>query len=258
MFAEVAWSQGVEDAWSKVAAFVPKFVAFLLILLIGYFVAKLIGKAADALLERVGFDRAVERGGIKRALERTKYDASDIISKVIFYALFLIVLQMAFGVFGANPVSDMLAGVVAYLPKVIAAIIIIVIAAAIAAAARELIHATFGGLSYGRALGNIAAIAIVTVGTFAALDQLNIAPAIVTGLFYALLAVIAGSAIVAIGGGGIVPMRERWERTLRRYDEEKPRLREQMQGGSRPVVGTVPTEGAAGAPDGRSPRTGPP
>src|SRR4051794_32495173 len=122
MFAEIAWSQGVEDAWSNVAAFVPKFVAFLLILLVGYFVAKLIGKAADAFLERVGFDRAVERGGIKRALERTKYDASDIISKVIFYALFLIVLQMAFGVFGANPVSDMLAGVVAYLPKVIAAI----------------------------------------------------------------------------------------------------------------------------------------
>src|SRR3954470_20409528 len=105
---------------------------------------------------------------------------------------------MAFGVFGANPVSDMLAGVVTYLPKVIAAILIIVIAAAIAAAARELIQATFGGLSYGRALGNIAAIAIVTVGAFAALDQLRIAPAIVTGLFYALLAVIAGSAIVAI------------------------------------------------------------
>jgi hypothetical protein len=46
------------------------------------------------------------------------------------HALFLIVLQLAFGVFGSNPMSDMLAGVVAYLPKVIAAILIIVIAAA--------------------------------------------------------------------------------------------------------------------------------
>src|SRR3954451_19193210 len=206
MFAEIAWSQGVEDAWSNVAAFVPKFVAFLLILLIGYFVAKLIGKAADALLERVGFDRAVERGGIKRALERTKYDASDIVGKVIFYALFLIVLQMAFGVFGPNPVSDLLEGVIAYLPKVVAAIIIVVIASAIAAAARELITSALGGLSYGTNLGNVAAIGIVTVGVFAALNQLQIAPAIVTGLFYAMLAIIVGSAVIAIGGGGIQPM----------------------------------------------------
>ena len=40
---------------------------------------------------------------------------------------------------------------------------------------------------------------------FAALNQLQIAPAIVTGLFYAVLAVVVGSAIVAIGGGGILP-----------------------------------------------------
>ena len=138
----VEWSQGIEDAWSNVATFVPKFLGFLVILIVGYFIAKLIAKAANAILERVGFDRAVERGGIKRALDRTKYDASDILGKIIFYALFLIVLQMAFGVFGPNPISDLLEGVIAYLPKVIAAILILVIAFAIAAAVRELIDAT--------------------------------------------------------------------------------------------------------------------
>ena len=43
----------------------------------GYFIAKAIAKAADVLLERVGFDRAVERGGVGRALANTKYDASE-------------------------------------------------------------------------------------------------------------------------------------------------------------------------------------
>ena len=81
---------------------------------------------ADQVLERVGFDKAVERGGVKKALATSKYDASDLLSKVIFYGLFLIVLQMAFGVFGTNPVSDLLKGVIAYLPKVIAAVLIIV------------------------------------------------------------------------------------------------------------------------------------
>jgi len=76
----VEWSQGVEDAWSNVDEFVPRFVAFLLILLIGYFVAKILGRLADGILERLRFDEAVERGGIRRALERSKYDASDIVS----------------------------------------------------------------------------------------------------------------------------------------------------------------------------------
>lgn len=71
---------------------------------------------------------------------------------------------MAFGVFGSNPVSDLLAGVVSYLPKVIAAILIVVIVAAIAAAAREVISASVGGLSYGKALANGTSIGILTVG----------------------------------------------------------------------------------------------
>ena len=142
----------------------------------------------------------------------------------------LLVLQMAFGVFGSNPVSDLLAGVIAYLPKVIAAAIIIVVAAAIAAAVKELIEAALGGLSYGRALAIGVSIAILTVGVFAALDQLQIAPRIVSGLFYAILAVVVGSAIIAIGGGGIAPMRRRWEAVLERYDEEKRRIADEGQG----------------------------
>ncbi len=226
----VEWSQGIEDAWSDIASFIPKFVGFLIIVIIGYFVAKLIAKAVGAILERVGFDKAVERGGIKKALDKSKFDASDIVGKIVFYALFLIVLQMAFGVFGDNPISDLIEGVIAYLPKVIAAILIIVVASAIAAAAREMIDASLGELSYGKALANGVGVAIVVVGVFAALNQLQIAPAIVTGLFYAVLAIIVGSTVIAVGGGGITPMRTRWENALARYDEEKPKLQEAAQG----------------------------
>jgi Conserved TM helix len=225
----IEWGQGIEDAWSKIATFVPKFFGFLLVLLIGYFVAKAIAKLADKALERVGFDRALERGGLKRALERSKYDASDLVGKAIFYALMLLVLQLAFGVFGPNPVSDLITGVIAYLPKVAVAIVIIVVAFAIAAAVRELVSSALGGLSYGSMLANLAGTAIVVVGVFAALNQLQIAPEIVNGLFYALLAVVVGSAIVAIGGGGIVPMRQRWEMALTRYDEEKPRMQQELR-----------------------------
>jgi hypothetical protein len=228
--AQVDLGNSVENMITATVEFVPKLLGFLAILVIGYFVAKAIAKVLDKVLDRVGFDRAVERGGVKKALDRSKYDASDILSKIVFYTLFLFVLQMAFGVFGENPISELLFGVIAFLPKVFVAIIIVVVSAAIAAAVREVVDAALGGLSYGRLLGNVASAAILAVGVFAALNQIEIAPEIVNGLFYALLAVVAGSAIVAIGGGGIQPMRRYWEQTMARVEEEAPRVKQEAQG----------------------------
>jgi small-conductance mechanosensitive channel len=135
----VDFEEGVNDAVSTVATFVPKLIAFLLILLIGYFIAKILAKVLDKILERVGFDRAVERGGVRQALARSKYDASDILAKIVFYTIMLFVLSTAFGVFGPNPISGYLAAVIAYLPRVFVAIVIVVIASAIAAGAKTLI-----------------------------------------------------------------------------------------------------------------------
>lgn len=65
-------------------------------------------------------------------------------------------------------------------------------------------------------VASAASIAILVVGIPAALNQLQIAPAIVNGLFYAMLAAIVGTVIVAAGGSGIAPMRAMWERGLGR------------------------------------------
>jgi hypothetical protein len=230
MVGGIEWSQGIQDAWSRVASFFPKLVGFLAILLVGYLVAKVIARILDKVLEKVGFDRLVERGGVGRALARSQYDASTILSKVVFYAIMLFVLQLAFGIFGPNPISALLFGVISYLPRLFAAILIIVVAAAIAAAVREIVQAAIGGLTYGRVLALVAYGAILAIGIFAALDQLQIAPAIMNAVFYALLAIIAGSAIIAIGGGGIQPMRLRWERALARAEAEGPRIRQESQG----------------------------
>jgi hypothetical protein len=221
---------GVGEAWANVAEFLPKLVGFLVILVVGYFIAKAITKILDRVLERVGFDRAVERGGVGRALAKSKHDASSLLAKVAFYALMLFVLQVAFGVFGPNPVSDLIHGTIAYLPNIFVAILILVIGAAIAAAVKEIAEASLGGLSYGRGLALAASVAILVIAVFAALDQLEIAPAIVTGLFYAMLAIIVGSAIVAIGGGGISTMRSYWERAAQRAERESSAIRSEAQG----------------------------
>jgi hypothetical protein len=220
---------GLEAAWYTTASFLPKFVMFLAILVLGYLLARFLAKLFDKILERVGFDRLVERGGIKRALARTRYDASDLLSKILFYTVFLFVLQLAFGVFGPNPISDLLTRVIAFLPSIFVAIVILIIASAIAKGVKDIVGSMLAGVSYGRVIANAASITILMIGIFAALNQIGIAPAIVNGLFYAMLAVVAGSAIIAIGGGGVIPMRREWERALDRLHTEAPRLRAEVR-----------------------------
>lgn len=229
------FTAGLGDAWSSVAAFIPKLIGFLAILVIGYFVAKLIQKVVDGVLERVGFDKAVERGGIKKALAKSKYDASSILAKLAFYVIFLFVLQLAFGVFGPNPISELITGVVAYLPKVFAAILIVVVASAIAAGVKEIVEASLGGLSYGRPLAFAASAAILVLGAFAALDQLQIAPTVVNTLFTGLVVLVVGSAVIAIGGGGIKPMQQYWQRATQRLEQESSKVKQEAKGSQQDI-----------------------
>jgi Conserved TM helix len=225
----VDYQAGIENAWSNVATFVPKLLAALVILLVGYIVAKAIAGILNKVLERVGFDRVVERGGVRQVLARSKYDPSDILAKLVFWTIMLLVLQLAFGVFGANPVSDLLRGLIAYLPNIFVAILILVIAAAIAKAVTDLLSNLLSSVQGGQLLAKGAGIAILVFAVFAALDQLQIAPRIVTGLWYALLAAVVGSVIVAVGGGGIRTMQRYWERAAGRAEERGAELRQQAQ-----------------------------
>jgi Conserved TM helix len=209
-----------------IAEFVPKLVLFLVILVIGIIIAKVIGKALSALLERVGFDRAVERGGVKKALENSKMDASDVIAKLVYYTLMLFVLQLAFGVFGSNPISELLTQVIAFLPSLIVAIIIMVVAASIAAAVKVLVEGTLGGLSYGSALANAASAFVLFLGVVAALNQIGVATTVTTPILIMILATVGGVIVIGVGGGLIKPMQQRWEGYLTKAEEEAPRIKE--------------------------------
>ncbi|MGR6318500.1 hypothetical protein Q2K19_00295 [Micromonospora soli] len=217
------------DFWRSVLLFIPRAIAFIVILVVGWLIARAVLKIVDAALERVGFDRAVERGGIKRALERTRYDASDILAKLAYYAVLLFTLQFAFGVWGPNAISDLIRGVVAWLPRAFVAIVIVVIAAAIANAVRDLVSGALGGLSYGRVLADLTAVFILALGVIAALNQVGIATTVTTPVLIAFLGTVAGILVIGVGGGLVKPMQARWDRWLDRAAAESRAIREQRQ-----------------------------
>lgn len=245
-------NDALNDMWRSVVAVAPKVLLFLVILVVGWIVAKLVGKAVDKILERVGFDRAVERGGIRKALERSSYDASTIVGKIVYYALLLFVLQLAFGVFGPNAVSGLLTAVIAFLPRLFIALVIVVVASAVAAAVRDIVSNALSGLSYGRLLSNIVSIFIIGLGVIAALNQMGIAVTVTLPVLIAVLATIGGILVVGVGGGLVKPMQGRWENYLSDAEREGRKLRQRREpdyNATADVVGSAEV-GAPGAGSG--------
>ena len=206
-------SQSFQNLLYTVVCSIPKILVFLTVLVIGW-ISKVLAWIVDMILRRVKFDHFVERGFAGRPLARSKIVAMTLITKIVYYSILLVTLQMAFGVFGPNPISAMLGGVVAWLPGAIVAIVIFLIAPAITKMVRNLINVAIGGLSHGLFLASVASIIIFTLDVIAAVNHVGIGSAITKPILYTVL--LTGVAIVAIdiGGGLIKPMEEGWERIL--------------------------------------------
>ena len=210
----------VRDGISTFMTFIPKLLGFLVILLVGYFVAKIVAKLVDKGLEKAGFDRAVERGGIKKALATSSYDASDIVAKLVFFAVFIPFLSAAVGTLGIRALEQPLSAFIALIPRIIVAIVLVVIGAVIAGTVKSFIENTLGGLSYGKALATAASVLILLGFVKSALDQVGIATTVTGPLLYTILGTVAGVIIIGAGGGLIKPMQSRWETMLNKAETE--------------------------------------
>ena len=243
----------VRDGITTFATFVPKLLGFLVILLIGYFVAKIISKLVDKGLEKAGFDRAVERGGIKKALAKSSYDASDIVAKLVFFAIFIPFLSAAVGALGIAALQQPLSAFIALIPKIIVAIVLVVIGAVIAGTVKSFIENALGGLSYGKVLANVASILILLGFVKSALDQVGIATTVTGPLLYTILGTVAGVVIIGAGGGLIKPMQGRWETMLNKAETESANVKAQASSSSSAQPVAYPDEPSyQSAPTGRT------
>jgi hypothetical protein len=238
---DTGFASGLQKAVEEVALVLPKIAYFLLILVVGVLVAKVVEKILVKVLHRVGFERMVERGGVKQAMAKSKYDAAGLLGKIVYYFILLGVLSLAFAVFGPNnPISQFIDRIVAFLPHLFVALLALVIAAAVAAAVKDLVGNMLGGLSYGRTLANAASLLILGIGVFFALDELQIAPLIVGGVFYALLALVVIPPIIAFGVGGIEPAREAIRSMQGKGQQKAQEVRAQASGSQEPEEPAAP------------------
>jgi hypothetical protein len=229
----------VERAVSSLTDFAPKLLGFLAILVVGWIVAAVLRRAAKGLLDKAGFAHAIERGGLTKAIG-PNHDPSRVVAQLVYYAILLIALTMAFGIFGRNPVSDLLSAIVAFLPKAAIAVVIVLVTAAIARAVRDLIAGILGGLSYARLMANLAGVFIVGLGIIAALNQMGVATTVTTPILITVLATIGGILVVGVGGGLIRPMQRRWDRWLDVAERESRNISHTVHYNARPGSGSHP------------------
>ncbi len=199
------------DTFGDIADFVPKLVAFLLIFLIGMFVARLIRRVVGTVLTKIGFDGYIDKAGIGAPLERAGFaDSGKFVAQIIYYLIGLLVLKLSLSAFGDNDISDALDGMIAFIPKLIVAIIIVVITGLVANAVGNMIRPALSDLDYGEALGKLATGAIWMIGIFAAIDQIDFAADIVDTLFTAIVGSLSAIIILKFGIGGIWSARDRF------------------------------------------------
>lgn len=220
----VDWEGGLDDTLSSVMGFIPKLLVFLVVLFIGWIIAKVVSKALGMVLEKLGFNKLLEKAGADDMLRSAEISPISLLTKLVYYFILLIALQLALTAFGpSNPVSTIVNDIVAWLPKALVAIVIIIIAAAVANAVKDILGGSLSGLSYGPMLTKIVGGFIIALGVIAALNQVGIGLSVTLPVLIAVLATVGGVIVVGVGGGLIGPMRTRWEGWLNSFENETRR-----------------------------------
>jgi hypothetical protein len=181
---------------------VPRFAGAIAVLLIGYFVAKIVAKAIGRGLQRAGFDRTLHSGQGGNFVQRVTQSPSHLIGRLAFWAIFLGAISLAASVLGIAALTAFVGAIWAYIPNVIAALAIFLVAGAISAAVAGLVGRTMGDTPLGKIVATAVPVIVMSIAVFMILEQLKIATQIVTITYAALWGAIALGSALAFGLGG--------------------------------------------------------
>jgi hypothetical protein len=168
----------------------PQLLGAIIILIIGYIVAKILQAVVGRVLKSVGFDGWMEKGGIKQFFDRaqTSYTPATVIGRLVFWFVFIIALTMAADALGIPQVSEVLGQLIAaFILSIIAAILILILAALLA----NLVSRVAWGAKGSGLLASVVRYAIIVYAVFVAITELGIAVELTAPAFLILLGAVA-------------------------------------------------------------------
>ena len=232
------WGQAflvsITGALMTLLAFLPALIGALILVAIGWWLASIIARVVEGLLNRVGFEHAAERTGISAFISRTgsgKMRASHVIALLVKWFVRLIFLELAAQALHLTAVTALLNSIVLFIPNLVVALIIVLVGVLAAQFVGRLLRGSLSQAGFANAgvLSTVAEYGIIALAVITALTQIGIASMIVTILFAGVVFGLALAAGLAFGLGGRETAAEIWQQT---YESSQQAARQMGQGGS--------------------------
>ena len=183
------------DVLTKFLSAIPNIIGAIIVIVAGLLIAKVVAKAIQVILEKAKVDRLGDRLNAVEMVANSgvQLKFSILISKVVYYVLLLIFLVVATDVLGMEVVSIMVADLIAYVPKLIAAVVLLIIGLLLAEGIKKIVLAACRSLNIPSA--NIIAtfvfyLVFITL-LISALAQAGIATDLITSNLTVILSAIA-------------------------------------------------------------------
>jgi hypothetical protein len=192
--------------WAGVAGFIPRFIAALVVFLIGWLIAVLLGKLAWQIVKILHIDNALTKVGFRRAWERSGFhlDTAKLFYELVKWFFIVVFLMAATNILGLIEVTNFLQSVVYYIPNVIIAAIILLIGILVAKFIEGVVQGSVkaAGLASANFLGALAKWAVFVFTLLIALSQLKVADDIIKIVITGLIAATALALGLSFGLGG--------------------------------------------------------
>lgn len=195
-------TDSIRTGLNKIFDYIPQVIGAILILIVGFIISKILQSAVRRILRRLRFDHALHTSPAGRYIVRVVESPSALAGQITFWVVFLVFISFAASALNIQVLNYILNGIYAYLPHIIAAVIIFLVASAIAAGGAAFIQRIMGRTALAKIIASVFPAIVLSIATFMILDELRIAPAIVTITYAALMGSLALGLALAFGLGG--------------------------------------------------------
>lgn len=204
-WAEVVTSS-LQTLWSGFINFLPNLLGAVIVFIIGWLIAVVLGKLAAQIIRALRIDQILEKMGFKKSLEKAnlKLNSGKFIGELVKWFFIIVFLMAATDILNLPQVTEFLKRILFYIPHLIVAVLILLAAVLIANFLQKLVKASVeaAGLKSANFLSAITKWAILIFAVLAALLQLGIIPSLIQTIFTGLIAALAISIGLAFGLGG--------------------------------------------------------
>lgn len=192
--------------WSELASFLPQLLAALVLLFIGWLLAKIARTGVMRVLKVLNFERATEKSGLEAFLKHAELEVSvaAILGNLAYWTIILVMIVFVANSLGLHVVADLFNRVVLYIPNVIVAILVLVFGTILARFINRLVFAWLSNMEFEGALtvSTFSEYAMMVFVFFMAMEQLQIANELLTAAFVIAFGAVGLALAIAFGLGG--------------------------------------------------------